>query len=333
MREFPEIDAVRWKLHEMQNPHEEISPRAIRYERPSQPWHISILTEYEELLDVCIETVREVEELYEQDISNRAESDGRVINPAYPVEINWGVLEVAQVLDRVEERFQRSEARIQLYNDKAEFGTGTEAEQAARSAITASQKVREITLLFLHSYLWLLWISESVAQAEQFAYLFAERGHFEQYDESVFSFVAHPPLVVATLSCTALTEEVGARYIQLHTDEHANTDNTSAKEVLKKISRSDDILSEYHVSTIIDQVCEKRDTMSHYITERYDLITIEGFYNYFPAILEGSAVVRQLLHSLILGVISGGESHDPEIPSVIDRIEEATDLDQAATHS
>ena len=124
---------------------------------------------------------------------------------------------------------------------------------------------------------------------------------FNRAEDNVFSYVAHPPLIVATIGCTATIEEVGTFYLNKFTEKHHNPDNTSSSEILRDLKEyypdSDpDIIDE-----IDDTVVQARNDISHYLSKRDSAIPVDNIQRY-SELCQKCVVMMGLIMREIAGV-------------------------------
>lgn len=299
MRNFGHIAAVRIYLDRAYDSNDGLGESKVKVRNPVEPWHVAILEEAYQLYPYVIDRVQEVIQCYRDNLEARAKSDGRVIQPAFPVQLSGGLTQIASIIERSELKLDRFYTNIEEYDDRCSFGTNSSYEEFARSELKTSRDLIKRARLFLHTYLWILWTQESLFQANRFGGLLENQDFFPENSENSFSYIAHPPLVVATLGCTAMIEEVGALYLNKLTSQSIPPDGTSCSRVLQKMRKSHLDTDEFDLDLIEDFVVDTRNDISHYITRRTNLITLDEFEEYCIAVLEGIELVRNLLIRLL----------------------------------
>lgn len=299
MRNFGHISAVRVYIDRVYDSNGGLGKAKVKVHDPIDPWHMAIVEEAYKLYPYVIERIQEVVNCYRNNLEARAKSDGQVIQPAFPVQISGGLTQIASIIEQAEPDLERFYNNMEEFDDRASYGTNRTYEEFARSELKNSRKIIKRTRLFLHTYLWILWTHESLLQANRFGGLLEDQSYFPENSENSFNYIAHPPLIVATLGCTAMIEEVGALYLNKLTSQSIPTDNTSCSKVIKKIRKSHLNVDEFDLDSIEEFVVDTRNDISHYITRRTNLVTLDEFEDYCMAILEGIELVRRLLILLL----------------------------------
>lgn len=299
MRDFGDIEAVRLFLYTNSIDSGEIPAKVISIEKRPDPWHIAIIRESVILSDYARDLSKEVIQLFQNEIDSRAQRNGRQIELAHPVQLSYGISQTAKLLDSGEEKLNKFRRNLEFYADKATFQSDSYTEEFARVSLSISWRIIEQTRLTLQTYMWMQWIAESVGQASQFGALIQNSNYFPDHTVDSFGYIAHPPLVVATLSCTAMIEEVGAEYINKITNMSVHPDETRCIDILGKIERSDLQHDQIDIDSIKSTVVNARNELAHYISSRGQVVTVESFQEYYLAIWNGLLLVRRLLNELL----------------------------------
>ena len=138
---------------------------------------------------------------------------------------------------------------------------------------------------------------------------------FEQFSESSFPYIAHPPLIVATIACSTMIEEVGANYINTYVETASYDPNkTSPRQVLTDIEKHYPESEDYDTEKIAELVINARNDISHYVTERGETITFRTFDEFYEAVVEGIKLVDSMLKHLILLPIADFEESLNKLP-------------------
>jgi len=224
------------------------------------------------------------------------------MEPALPTQISSGITRLSAIIGDADKTLTEFEDQFNDYAQRADFRDGSAYSKHAKTELSNSLGLIDIQRLHLHTYLWTLWAMDSLEQANRFG------GHIENPDTrpelpvGSFQYVAHAPLVVATLSTTALIEEVGGTYINKKTEMTGSSvdfDNTSCSGVLSKLEQHYPTIGEYDVDAIRSHVVNSRNDFSHYITRRGDAITLDNFEEYYLALRGGLSLVLKIVDQLI----------------------------------
>jgi hypothetical protein len=227
-------------------------------------------------------------------------ADGRIVDISSPVQLSNGVVETIKLIESGEPALREFEETILSLGERASFDGHPEYERLSKASLNLVDKIVPRTQLFLHTYLWIQWTTESLRQANQFAEQITDEQKYEDISESAFSYIAHPPLIVATIACTTMIEEVGTAYINSFADgKHHNPENTNVSEVLKDVAEEYVDSDEFDFTAIDDHVVGSRNEISHYIRRRKNVVSIADFEEFHQAVMEGVRLVNELLTELI----------------------------------
>jgi hypothetical protein len=102
--------------------------------------------------------------VYATDIERRRSSDGRILDP-HPVQLSWGMGQVAELLSSFESTFDAFTASIDACRQRGTFGNETSYELLSRRWLQESRELRDRIEFLLQTSMWVQWISESVWQA------------------------------------------------------------------------------------------------------------------------------------------------------------------------
>lgn len=274
MRKPARVRAARWRAMAEFEKHGQVQPRSVQPKEPARGEYVGILIASTKIFQTARQAMSEAEQQYDRDIRTRIETDGRVIDPSMPVRFSGAVTDIAAIVDRTEREISELSHRMERTAESVGFDRDSFYEKQARSALTNARKVIEIAELHPRTHLWLVWINESLSQASQIHYQLMEQNRFGNHNDEVFTYVAHPPLIVATVGCTATIEEVGTFYLNKYTDRSHNPDNTSSKEVLQDLKETYERADPEVIEEIIETIVRARNDLSHYITRREGAIPI-----------------------------------------------------------
>lgn len=314
MRNFGDIDTARLRLCVSDIPPRKKFPeQAVSITPPLDHWHAAINYRSYRITEKISEWVIQVTEIYKRDFQRRREKDGRVINPQLPVEVSRGVLQVGNLIESAESEIKKTNKFLDYYRNQAEFGLNIPQEEMARENLRFLDKLIPRVRLFLHSYLWLLWMRESLEQVDRL-YTSIQRSTGPAWiNKDTFNFIAHPSIVVSVFACTSLIEEVGAKYINSCTSGHIHRDNTSPGQVLSNLQDQSDILDQYDIDHVREFVIDTRNEIAHYILQRVQVVETQDFKEFFLGILEGEVVVRGILNQLMEDLLRKKDGVDTDL--------------------
>lgn len=306
MESFGPVEAVRFSLEQKLDMSDDLPEEKLRVKFPRNGWLVAIIRESYQLSKFSESVALKAVNMYYSQIQAEAESDGRMIDPAKPVQLSRGILEAVELITEAESVLSEVEGKIEQYDCKAMFSGGV-YEETAKAGLNFSRTIIPRTRLFVHTYLWILWTHEALRQANQFGGLLQSDYNFERFSDKAFPYIAHPPLIVATVACTTMIEEAGVEYINAYTggqDYDRDNDHTSAKMVLEDLESHFPDIEEINTTAIKEQVIEARDNISHYVIERKDVVPVDDFEGFYSAVIEGMELVDMLLAELINQPIS-----------------------------
>lgn len=237
--------------------------------------------------------------MFEQDIEMRNKTVGRLIDPAMPVQMSGGLYKIARQLDSGEPALRGFENRLQDLEAEAEFGTGDGYESVGRMALKLSKEIIERTRLHLHAHLWMLWTLEGVSQASQIHSVMTEYETHSDMPEGAFEYLAHPPIIVSTMACTAMIEEVGAVYINKETDYSVDYDGTRCSEVLRKLEKGYSRSENHDFEVISESLIPKRTDFAHYMRRRQSGMGEAELIEHTEAAMETLKLIRALVTDLL----------------------------------
>lgn len=304
MYNLGQIEAVRLVVNRRIENESSLSEGPVTVPDSPDPWKIAILRESDDLYEYTAELTQTAFDLYAEDLWARVETDGRLVEIAFPVQLSRGIVKMSQLIGDAERRLEKFDLKLRNCCEHVEFLDGSPFDEQSRIALKLSQEMIERQRLHLHTYLWVLWTQESLEQANQFGGVVKNPDFRPEQREDSFQYIAHSPLVVATLSITAMIEEIGATYINKHTEDSVDFNNTSCSKVLKDLERHYPKIDEYDVNSIRRYVVDSRNDYAHYITRRGDAITLENFEEYYSAIREGLSLVKEIADQLIMESIA-----------------------------
>ncbi|QLG63734.1 hypothetical protein [Halorarum salinum] len=300
MIDFGHLEAIRFCLDWRMDQEEEFPEQKVKYQKSENQWLVSIVRESYELSKFTRTSVNEAIKNYHRQIRTESETAGRLIDPANPVQISGGVLNSIKLKDEVEPQLNGFEDRIEQFGSEAVFGGHDEYEELAKAGLNYSRTILPRIRLFIHTYLWILWTHEALHQANRFGANLQSEHRFESFTTAAFPYIAHPPLIVATIACTTMIEEVGAEYINSYIDgKDYDRDHTSASSILTDLENKYAASDDFDINSIRSQVVESRDDVSHYVTKRDDVVNIDDFEEFYNSVIEGIELVDELLGELI----------------------------------
>jgi hypothetical protein len=135
--------------------------------------------------------------------------------------------------------------------------------------------------------MWVQWISESLGQANEIAtHLHDDESRYlQQYGSEMFSYIAHPPLLVAVLTSAAMVEEVGAVTVkELDTGINPELDDTRLEEVIGWLRDGHLAPENIDLDLLDDTLRDARNELSHSMTARGTTVTIDSFETYVEAV-------------------------------------------------
>ncbi|QLC34304.1 hypothetical protein EFA46_008825 [Halarchaeum sp. CBA1220] len=125
----------------------------------------------------------------------------------------------------------------------------------------------------------------------------AEHGYYDDLGVEGFGLVAFPPLITATLSCTAVLEDVGCIYINKYREpgeECINPDETRVGKILDLIEKRYPDSSDFDLDKIDQEVIQRRDEYAHYMERRQQTVTAEETDQFIEGIAEAFWLIRNL---------------------------------------
>lgn len=290
VEEYVKLEAARLHAESIVSVKGNLPEHSVRSYVPTDISLLRILRESNQIYSFVTALIGETRRIYQEDIETRQNTAGRLIDPAMPVRFSGGIKEIASLTDSAENRLSLYNRRIDQLESEASFDTDCEYEELARIAISLDRKMIDRARLYLHSHLWMLWTVESLSQADQIYGLMTQHDRFDEMGESAFAYIAHPPIVVSTLACSAMIEEVGAEYInQFVSGKSVNPENTQASKVLEKISGEFTEEPDFDISAIRETIVTSRNDISHYLSKRPKAVTAENLENH---VTQGLASIR-----------------------------------------
>lgn len=302
MENFGNIEAVRLSLEQEMDTSDKLPTGKLRVKNSQNSWFAAIIRVSYQLSKFSKSIVLKASNIYYNQIRAENESDFRMTDPARPVQISQGILEAIELIAKVESILGGAEERIELYNRMAVFAGYDVYEDIAKVGLNFIRTITPRTRLFAHTYLWIMWIHEALQQANQFGGLLESDYNLERLSAGAFPYIAHPPLIVATVACTTMIEEVGVEYINAYVEDqdyNRNQDHTSARLVLEDLESSFPNIEQVNTQAIKDHVIEARDNISHYVTKRKNAVHIDDFEEFYNAVVEGVELVDAVLTKLI----------------------------------
>jgi hypothetical protein len=244
--------------------------------------------------------------VYESDFERRCAADGRVIS-TLPVRLSWGVGQVADLLRTFESRYEAFTTSIDMCRKRATFEDETDYELLSRRWLRHSRELRDRIEFSLQTSMWVQWISESLWQADELAgHLQDDKSrHLQQYGPEMFSYIAHPPLLVAVLTSATMVEEVGAVTVkELDTGVGPELDNTQLEEVIGWLRDESLAPENIDLDVLDDTLRDARNELSHSMTARGTTITLDSFETYVEAVQMTIALGLSLADRLATDVLA-----------------------------
>jgi len=135
--------------------------------------------------------------------------------------------------------------------------------------------------------MWGQWISESLWQADELATNLQndESRYLQQYGSEMFSYIAHPPLLVAVLTSATMVEEVGAVTAkELDTGVDPELDDTQLEEVIGWLRDEGLAPENIDLDVLDDTLRDARNELSHSMTARGTTVTLNSFETFVEAV-------------------------------------------------
>lgn len=282
MRAFGDLTAVRLALWEQGDG----SPTKLRVPLPDDQWHAAIIELCWRRFQYCLQVHNSAMSVYQTDLERRRSSDGRVLD-ALPVRLSWGIGQVADLLRTFGSTFEAFTTSIDRCRKRATFGNETDYELLSRRWLRHSRELRDRIEFSLQTSMWVQWISESLWQADELATHLQddESRYLQQYGSDMFSYIAHPPLLVAVLTSAAMVEEVGAVTVkEIATGIDPELDDTRLDEVIGWLRDEGLAPENIELDVLDDTLRDARNELSHSMTARGTAITLETFETYVEAV-------------------------------------------------
>lgn len=304
MREYGHIETVRWFLDETVVAMDgELPSKFLSIPTPHDYYHIYILRVTTRLLNYIYSTSQECSEIFESEVLSENNADGYALDISMPIKLSPGIVKTAILIEEAEEKLQQYQQQLTVFSEKASFDNNGILEDLARRRLSLLDKLIDRTRLFHHAHLWLHWTSESLDQAAQIRTLIEEHGRFEEAGEDAYAFFAFPPLIVATLSCTAMIEEVGAKYINQFTSDSVNTDKTSSSRVLNLLDKYYADIDDFDIESVYS-IIDARNEIAHYMTTRKNVVEIDLFQQYADGVAQSIFLVRNLVLEFMFDILN-----------------------------
>lgn len=267
---------------------------------PGDSWQALLIQRTYELVNFCYDTIRQAYDIYNSQIETEKESVGRAINPTIPFQISGGIYDSIELIESVESTLENYHAQIRECVTNTQFGLNDSHERVAKTGINVYEDIIRRTRLFAHTYLWIHWANEGLRQANQFGAQLQSENNLKRFSEKVFPYLAHPALIVSTIACTTMIEEVGAEYINGFVSGNSyNHDETSASSILRDLKQEYPSSSEFDLNKISEHVIAPRDDLSHYVRKRKDVITMDEFKDFYLGVIESIEFVDDILLEIL----------------------------------
>ena len=296
MRNFGDVEVVKILLGQ----HSEI-PQKIRFEPVRNPWQVATIREGQKLCKFAQTVVAEAVDNYYRQIQQEQSSAGRLIEIRHPVRLSGGIRNAVGLLEEVEPILDQFVGNFEFINSKAEFGRQDKYEEIAKDALNFQDKIISRIRLYVHTYMWFLWVQESFNHARQFHGLIKGEYDFEELKSSSFPYISHPPLIVVIIACSTMIEEVGARWLNAYVDGvHHDMDLTSVSRIVRDIEAHYDQSDKFDFEEIKEWIVDTRNEISHYVTRRGETVGLDEIEEFKLGIRQGVELVDALLTELVL---------------------------------
>lgn len=302
MRRFGDLSAVHLNIREQDGE----SLTRLQVPLPADQWHAAIIELCWQRFEYCIQIHNSAMSVYETDLERRHATDGQVLS-SLPVRLSWGIVKVMDLLRDFRSTFEALTRSIDACRDHATFGNNTGYERLSRSWLRHSRDLRDRIEFSLQTSMWVQWISESLWQASELsAYLEDDDSrHLEEYGPEMFSYIAHPPLLVAVLTSAAMVEEVGAVAVkELDTGINPDLDDTKLETVIGWLRDSGLAPEEIDLDLLNDTLRKARNDLSHSMTARGTRVTLDMFDAYVETVRTAVELGLNLSHRLVTDLLS-----------------------------
>ena len=282
MRAFGDLTAVRLALWEQGDG----SPTRLHITLPDDQWHAAIIDLCWQRFQYCFQVHNSAISVYKTDLERRRLSDGRVLD-TLPVRLSWGIGQVAELLSTFGSTFEAFTRSIDACRKRATFGNATDYELLSRRWLRCSRELRDRIEFSLQTSMWVQWISESLWQADELAAHLQddESRHLQEYGSEMFSYIAHPPLLVAVLTSATMVEEVGAVTMkELDTGVDPELEDTQLEEVIELLRDAGLAPEHIDLGVLDDTLRDARNELSHSMTARGTTVTLDTFETYVEAV-------------------------------------------------
>ena len=121
---------------------------------------------------------------------------------------------------------------------------------------------------------------------------------------NAFAYVAHPPIIVSTLACTAMIEEIGAEYInQFVSGKSVDLNKTRASDILETLADEFPNHPDFDISAIDETIVTARHDIAHYLRKRPEAVTVENHEEHMAQGLASIRLVGMLADQLLTQVV------------------------------
>lgn len=301
MRAFGDVEAVKILLDQDFEPQQRVSPSPVH-----DPWHVAIVRDGQNLSKYVRAVVSRANHIYHEQVQIEQNTAGRVVELRHPVRLSGGIRDSIELVEQSEAVLDRFEQRFESLTKRATFEQGNIYEALAKETLNFKNTIIPRTRLHTHTYLWILWVHESLNHAIQFHGLMKNQYDFEDLTHDSFPYLSHPPLIVAIIACSTMIEEVGATWLNAYiNDIDYKMDQTNVRSVLCDIQRHYSERDEFSIGEIEEWVVDNRNEISHYITRRGDTVSLEEFEEFVKAVQQGIRLVDSLLSELVMPPLEG----------------------------
>jgi hypothetical protein len=248
---------------------------------------------------LATQAIGATKDLFADDVNRYQNSLGRAVSIRVPVQFTPGIGDLAVLIDGTLREIDSIASQIEDTADQASFSSSDPYQPLARRSITLSRSLQERTELYLYSHLWLMWAIESLTQCRQLKEVVIDSDDYTHAEAGIFPYIAHPPIMVTTLACTAVIESVGAYYLNKYTDRSIPPDNKSSSVILNRLAAEYEPASVFEIEAIAATVVEARHDLVHYSRDRHHRLTLEHFERYKDLVWQTIALNRILLTEIM----------------------------------
>lgn len=272
----------------------------VRFYPVQDPWQVATIRNGQKLCNYVHAAISQSTNNFYNQLQIEENTSLRMVDISHPVRLSGGIKKAIEQLETVVPTLNQFDRRFEILSENAEFGYADIYEKLAKDSLNFKRTIIPRTRLYIHTYLWILWTHESLNQAIQFHGLMKNQYDFEDLNDASFPYISHPPLIVATIACSAMIEEVGATWLNAYVDpvDH-DMNNTSVKEVVHDIETHYSQNDEFEFDDIKEWVVDTRNHISHYVTRRGKTVGLDEFEEFAITVQGAVNLVEALLSELV----------------------------------